>query len=216
VLKKNTKFFLRLRLQNFNFFWRMKISIDLIKELRAKTGISIKECKKALEESKGSLGKAIDILKKRGERIKKQKAGRETKSGVIGVYVHVNKQQAALVKLVCETDFVAKNEEFRQLAHSLAMQVVAMNPVWISSSDVPEKIIKEKKESYSREIDKSKPKEIKEKIIQGKLAKFYQESCLLSQLFIKNDKITIAQLIAEYINKLGEKIEIKEFVKFKI
>jgi len=194
----------------------MKISTDLIKELRAKTGISIKECKKALEESKGNLAKAVDILKKGGEKVKEQKASRETKSGVIGVYVHADRQQAALVKLVCETDFVAKNEEFRQLAHNLSMQVVAMNPDWISSSDVPKKIIEEKKENYLKEIDKSKPEEIKEKIIQGKLAKFYQENCLLNQSFIKNDEIIIEQLVAEYINKLGEKIEIKEFVKFKI
>ncbi|NCO23110.1 elongation factor Ts [bacterium (Candidatus Moisslbacteria) CG02_land_8_20_14_3_00_36_53] len=194
----------------------MEISIDLIKKLREKTGISIAECKKALIEKGGDEGKALEFLRKKGEEVMAAKAERTTKSGIIGFYLHADLKQAALVKLLCETDFVARNEEFKTLAHDLAMQIVALNPQWVSPSDVPESIIKKEKEIYLRELDKKKPKTIKEKIIDGKLAKFYRVNCLLKQSFIKQEDLTIEQLMADYVNKLGEKIEVKEFVRLKI
>ena len=194
----------------------MKISLDLIKKLREKTGISIKECKTALEEAKGNLEKATEILRKRGEQVMALKARRETKSGIIETYVHQDRKQAAVIKLLCETDFVAKNEEFKHLAHDLAMQVVALKPQWVSPDQIPLEIIKKEKEIYLKEINKNKPATIKEKIIQGKIEKFYSKNCLLKQSFIKDEALTIEELISSYVNKLGEKIEVKEFVRFEI
>ena len=198
----------------------MEISIDLIKKLRAETGISIKECKSALKEAKGNLNKATEILRKRGEKVMALKAHRETKAGVIECYIHQDHKQAGVVKLLCETDFVAKNEDFKRLAHDLAMQVVALKPKWLSPEDIPPEIIKKEREVYLKEIaasDKNnKPDSIKEKIIEGKLAKFYQENCLLKQPFIKDEALTIQELIASYVNKLGEKIEIGKFARFEI
>lgn len=194
----------------------MKISLDLIKKLREKTGISIKECKTALEEAKGNLEKATEILRKRGEQVMALKARRETKSGIIETYVHQDRKQAAVIKLLCETDFVAKNEEFKHLAHDLAMQVVALKPQWVSPDQIPLEIIKKEKEIYLKEINKNKPATIKEKIIQGKIEKFYSKNCLLKQSFIKDEKMIIEELISSSVNKLGEKIEVKEFVRFEI
>ena len=194
----------------------MKISLDLIKKLREKTGISIKECKTAIEEAKGNLEKATEILRKKGEQVMALKASRETKSGLLETYVHQDRKQAAVIKLLCETDFVAKNEEFKHLAHDLAMQVVALKPQWVSPDQVPLEIIEKEKEIYLKEIDKNKPAAIKEKIIQGKIEKFYSQNCLLKQPFIKNEDLTIEELISSYVNKLGEKIEVGEFVRFEI
>ncbi len=208
----------------------MKISLDLIKKLREKTGISIKECKTALEEAtrlcsasaelrrskEGILEKATEILRKKGEQVMALKATRETKSGMIEAYIHQDRKQAAIIKLLCETDFVAKNEEFKQLAHDLAMQVVALKPRWILPDQIPSEIIEKEKEIYLKKIDKNKPAAVKEKIIQGKIEKFYKETCLLKQPFIKDENLSIEELIASYVNKLGEKIEVGEFVKFEI
>jgi len=190
------------------------IPLKLIKQLREKTGISISECYESLEESKGDIEKAIEILRKKGEGVMSKKEARETKTGVIGVYLHADSKQASLVKVFCETDFVAKNEEFKILAHDLAMQIVALKPKWIAPSGVPQEIIEKEKEIYLSEIDKKKPEPIKEKIVDGKLQKFYSENCLFRQPFIKDEDLTIEELIASYVNKFGEKIEVKEFVLF--
>jgi len=194
----------------------MEISASLVKELREKTGISIRECQQALKETNGDMTKAVEYLRKKGEQMVAKKECRTTKAGIVGSYIHQDSKQAALVKLLCETDFVAKNEEFVSLAHNIAMQIVALRPKWTQPSQIPAEIMEKEKEIYESEVDAKKPKEIKEKIINGKLEKFYVQNCLLKQPYIKDDSQTIEQLIAALVGKLGEKIELKEFVLFSI
>jgi len=193
------------------------ISIDQIKSLREKTGISMIECKKALEEANGDENKAIEILKKKGIEVAEKKSGRETKQGIVEAYIHSNRKMGALVEVYCETDFVAKNSQFKELAHNLAMHITAMNPLYLSEEEIPEKVITEEKELlYSQFKDSGKPEKVIEQIIEGKLKKQHEQICLLSQPFIKNPDITIKQLIDEYIAKLGENIRIGKFVRFEI
>ena len=193
------------------------ISIDQIKSLREKTGISMIECKKALEEANGNENKAIEILKKKGIEVAEKKSGRETKQGIVEAYIHSNRKMGALVEVYCETDFVAKNSQFKELAHNLAMHITAMNPLYLSEEEIPEKVITEEKELlYSQFKDSGKPEKVIEQIIEGKLKKQHEQICLLSQPFIKNPDITIKQLIDEYIAKLGENIRIGKFVRFEI
>jgi len=193
------------------------ISIDQIKSLREKTGISMIECKKALEEANGDENKAIEILKKKGIEVAEKKSGRETKQGIVEAYIHSNRKMGALVEVYCETDFVAKNSQFKELAHNLAMHITAMNPLYLSEKEIPEKVIAEEKELlYSQFKDSGKPEKVIEQIVEGKLKKQHEQICLLSQPFIKNPDITIKQLIDEYIAKLGENIRIGKFVRFEI
>ncbi|MFN3301685.1 MAG: translation elongation factor Ts [Patescibacteria group bacterium] len=193
------------------------MNIDLIKKLRERTGAGILDCQKALSETKGDLEKAEEILRKKGQKIVASKSQRETKAGIIGVYLHNNERVAALVELACETDFVAKNKEFKELAHDLAMQIVAMNPLYIKPEDIPQEILEKEKEIYREEMAKEKkPANILEKIIEGKLEKFYQTVCLLKQPFIKDQNIRIEDLIKTKIARLGENIQVKRFIRFEM
>ncbi|MCD6471300.1 elongation factor Ts [bacterium] len=192
-------------------------SLEKIKELRSKTGVSINECRKALIESNGDINKAIEILRKRGQKVALSKQNRQTKNGVVSAYIHSNKRIGVLVVLTCETDFVARNKEFQELAHDLALQIAAAKPKWISPDDIPSDVLNKEREIYLAELkDSKKPKEIIDKIIEGKLKKFYSEFCLLEQPFIKDEKITIKQLITDKIAKLGENIKIQEFTRYEI
>ncbi len=193
------------------------ITIEDIQKLREETQAPIMECKKALEEAKGDFNKAKEILKKKGElrAIKKQEG--ETSAGIIDGYIHSNGQVAALVELRAETDFVSRSADFKQLAHDLAMHIAAMNPVYLSSNDIPKEELEKKKEDYLKEFEnEKKPKEILEKIIQGKLTKDFEELCLMNQTFIKDETKKISDLIKEATAKFGEKIEIKRFIRFEI
>jgi len=190
---------------------------NLIKKLREKTGAGVISCQKALEEAGGNLEKAEEILRKKGEKVAAAKSERTTKAGLIGVYLHSNEKIAALVELACETDFVARNSEFRELAHDLAMQVAAANPSYLSPEDVPKDILEKEKEIYQEEVAKEKkPPQILEKIIAGKLEKFFENVCLLKQPFIKDQNIKIEDLIKSKIARLGENIQIKRFIRFEI
>jgi len=192
-------------------------SLEKIKELRSKTGVSINECRKALIESNGDINKAIEILRKRGQKVALSKQNRQTKNGVVSAYIHSNKRIGVLVVLTCETDFVARNKEFQELAHDLALQIAAAKPKWISPDDIPPDVLNKEREIYLAELkDSKKPKKIIDKIIEGKLKKFYSEFCLLEQPFIKDEKITIKQLITDKIAKLGENIKIQEFTRYEI
>ncbi|MGB9637530.1 MAG: translation elongation factor Ts [Patescibacteria group bacterium] len=189
--------------------------IDQIKQLREKTGAGILDCQKALKEANGNFDKAVEILRKRGQKIALNKQERTMREGVIDAYIHSNKKIGVLIEVTCETDFVARNQEFREFVHDLAMQIAATNPQWIVPKDVPSEIIEKEKEIYRQEIkDEKKPAEIIEKIIDGKLQKFYTENCLLKQPFIKNDKITIEDLLKEKVAKMGENIKIQRFIRF--
>lgn len=194
------------------------ISTELIQKLRAETGIGIMDVKRALEETQGDEKKALEILRQMGQKIAlKKQAERVAKDGLIATYAHANGKLASMVILSSESDFVAKNEIFKDLAHDLAMQVAALNPTYISTEEIPEQILAEQEQIYRDEMAKdNKPAEIVEKIIEGKLNKFYEEVCLMNQKFIKDDTKTIKNLIEEHIAKLGEKMEVKKIIRWEI
>lgn len=195
----------------------MELSAELIKELRERTGISIMECKKALEESGGDIEKAIEILRKKGFARAKEKMDRETGEGLIYAYIHLDGKLGVLVEVNCETDFVARNEEFRELAKNIAMQIAAANPKYIAPEDVPAEVIEKEKDIIREQLKETKkPAEIIEKIIQGKLNKFFEEVCLLEQPFIRDDKIKVREFIASHIAKFGENIRVRRFARFEL
>lgn len=195
----------------------MSVDMALVKKLREQTGVSILECKKAIEEAGNDLEKAAEILRKKGFEKAKARASREAKQGAVGAYIHANNKIGVLLELGCETDFVAKNEDFLALRKDLAMQIAAMSPKYISKEDVPGDVIEKEKEIYREQMkDSGKPDNIIEKIVEGKLKKFYNEVCLLHQAFFKEDKKTIEEIIAEKIHKLGENIVVKRFIRYQV
>lgn len=193
----------------------MLISTKDIQELRRQTGAGIIECKKALEEARGDFKKAQAILRKRGEKILAKRVEKEAKEGIIGCYLHSNGKVAALVEVNCETDFVAKNNEFIELAHELAMQVAATSPKCLVPEEVPKEDIEKEIQACKAEFE-GKPKEVIEKITKGRIKQYCEEISLLKQPFIKNSDITIEEYLAEKVAKLGEKIEIKRFVRMEV
>jgi elongation factor Ts len=195
----------------------IKISAGLVKELREKTGASIMECRNALVEAEGGLEKATENLRKRGKEKAAKKADRATAEGVITSYIHSNKKIGAMVELLCETDFVAKNSEFQALAYDLAMHIAATNPKYLSFENVEEKK-KSEYEKFTREefATEKKPAEILEKMVSGKVKKHFDEISLLSQPFVKNPDTTVEDLIKEKIAKIGENIQVGNFVRFEI
>ncbi|MBP7133599.1 elongation factor Ts [Patescibacteria group bacterium] len=186
----------------------MAIDAKLVYDLRGRTGAGIVDCKNALEEAGGNAEQAIEILKKKGAiKAAKKTAERQATEGLLATYVHHNGKLAAIVELSCETDFVARNEEFRQLAQDLALQVAATDPQYVSPEMIPAEILEQKKQEFLAELaEDKKPEEIKLKIIEGKLNKWYSDVCLTKQAFIKNEDQTIEQLLNEKIAKIGEKI----------
>lgn len=189
------------------------MELDKIKELRERTGVGILECKTALSEAKGDSEKAVEILRKRGIAKAVKKADREAKEGIITAYVHPGGRIGVLVQLNCETDFVARTPEFQTIAKDLAMQVAASDPAYLSAKDIPEEVLAKEKEIWRTEVG-PKPEQVVEKIIQGKLKKFYAQVCLLYQPFIKDDKITVDEYIKAGIAKLGENIFVKRFTRY--
>lgn len=193
------------------------MDIEIVKKLRELTNASVIECKNALEESKGDIQKAAEILKRKGKSVADKKNTRETKFGIIEAYVHGNGRVGVLLDLRCETDFVAKNDLFKELAHEISLQIAAMAPQYVSASDIPEAMINEEKEAYRNELkDSGKPKDIIEQIIDGKLKKRYAEICLLSQPCIKDPEQTVDGLIRDYIAKIGENIQVVRFARFEV
>jgi elongation factor Ts len=208
-----------------------KISASQVKELRDLTGASVIECREALIESGGNIEKARECLRRKGKEKAGKKSGRETNEGVVSSYVHSNRKVGAMIELRCETDFVAKNAEFQELAHDLAMHVAAMSPKYVSFSDVPEEDKKAFEESVRKELagparnasrlgrdagGEKKPAEIIEKIVEGKVKKNFEQMCLLDQAFIKNPEMTVSDLVKEKISKIGENIQVGNFVRFEI
>ncbi|RMD47691.1 MAG: translation elongation factor Ts [Aquificota bacterium] len=195
----------------------MAVDAKLVKTLRDMTGAGFMECKKALEETNGNLEEAVEVLRKKGIAKAAKKAGRETKEGLIHSYIHAGGRVGVLLELNCETDFVARNELFKELANELALQIAAMKPRWVSREDVPKEIV-EKEGEIAREaaIADGKPEHIAEKIAEGKVNKFFQENCLLEQKYIKDETKTVEDLIKEYIAKLGENIQVRRFCRYEI
>ncbi len=195
----------------------MDITADKVKELRERTGIGMMECKSALAECAGDMDKAIEVLRKRGHARAESKASRAAKEGLVGSYIHLNGRIGVLVEVNCESDFVARNTEFQALVKELAMQIAAAKPRYISSGDVPEDIVAKEKEIIKAQLgDMKKPPEILEKIVQGKLGKFFEEVCLLDQPYIRDDKVKVRDLLAQLVAKIGENIKVGRFARFEI
>lgn len=195
----------------------MDITAEMVKELRQRTGIGVMECKEALQESQGDIVKAIAILRKKGYARAKEKMSRETTQGLVQSYIHLDGKLGVLVEVNCESDFVARNEEFREMVKNIAMQIAAANPRFVSAEEIPALELEEEREIIRTQLkDMQKPPQIIEKIVEGKLKKFYEEVCLLHQPYIKDDKITVQQLIASYIAKIGENIRVRRFARFEL
>jgi elongation factor Ts len=193
----------------------MEITTELIKTLRDQTGVSVMQCKKALEEAGGDMDKAVIILKKRSAETAQKKSDRELGAGVVESYIHSTKTVGAMVELMCETDFVSGNEEFKKLAYDIAMHVAATNPSVLTKEEISEEAKAKALEVFLPEVE-GKPEELKAKILEGKLDSFFNEQVLLDQSFIKNGDVTIRGLIEQGTQKFGEKIQITRFVRFSI
>ena len=195
----------------------MEISAKLVKELRDRTGAGMMECKSALVEAHGNLAEAEIILRKRGIASASKKAARTTRQGVVGSYIHAGSQLGVLVEVNCESDFVARTDDFKELVHDVAMHVAAADPRYLRREDVPAAILdKEKEIARDRAKAEGKPEKIIDKIVEGQLTKFYEAACLLDQPFVKEATLTIEQLVKTKIAKLGENLSIARFVRFKV
>ncbi|MGD9849993.1 MAG: translation elongation factor Ts [Nitrospirales bacterium] len=189
----------------------------LVKELRIKTGAGILDCQKALQETQSDVEKAIDLLRQKGLAAAQKKAGRETKEGLISAYIHPGSKIGVLLEVNCETDFVARNEEFQAFVKELALQIAASQPSFIKREDVPADLIEREKNVYLGQVKESgKPEAAWEKIMNGKLEKYFQEQCLVEQPFIKDPSVTIQDLISQKISKLGENISISRFTRYQL
>ena len=189
----------------------------LVKELRGKTGAGILDCQKALQENNSDIEKAIDFLRQKGLAAAQKKAGRETKEGLISSYIHAGSKIGVLLEVNCETDFVARNEEFQAFVKDIAMQIAASQPAFVKREDIPSDLIEREKNVYLGQVKESgKPEAAWEKIVNGKLEKFYQEQCLLEQGFIKDPKVTIQDMVSQKIAKLGENISISRFTRYQL
>ena len=195
----------------------MNVTTAMVKELRQMTGAGVLECKNVLEETQGDTDKAAQVLRERGLAKAAKKVGREANEGLIGHYIHAGSRVAALVEVNCETDFVARTPDFQEFVHDVAMQVVASNPQYVSAEDVPQEVVDSEKAIYRQQfIDEGKPERILNRIVEGKLSKFYEDVCLLEQPFIKDDDKKVSALVTEMIAKLGENIVIKRFARLQV
>lgn len=194
----------------------MAISIEIIRDLRQRTGAGVLDCKKALEEADGDIEKAIELLRKKGLAIAARKADREANEGLVEAYIHPGGRLGALLELNCETDFVARTEDFRGLAHDLAMQVAATNPQYLTPEDVPSEVLERQREWQREQLGGGKPEEVVERILEGKVRKYYQEVCLLEQTFIRDEGLIVRDLITSKIAKLGENIKVRRFARFEL
>jgi len=192
------------------------ISAEAVRDLREKTGAGMMECKKALVETAGDFEKATDILRQKGLATAAKKAGRTASEGAIGCYIHMDKL-GVMIEVNCETDFVARTDDFRQLVKDIAMHIAAANPTYLNREDVPESVIAREKEIYKAQVE-GKPAQVVEKIVEGKLEKFYTDTCLLDQIFVKDtdQKKKIKDVITEKVAKLGENLVVRRFERFQL
>jgi len=194
-----------------------EVTAAMVKQLRDKTGSGMMDCKKALTENGGDMDKAIDFLRKKGLATAAKRAGRETSEGVVQPYVHTGGKLGVMVEVNCETDFVAKSEDFQDFAKNIAMHIAATSPIGITPEDVPAETLAREKDIYVDQAKQTgKPDNVIEKIVEGKMNKFLKENCLMNQAYVRDPDITIADLLNELIAKIGENISIKRFVRFQI
>ena len=195
----------------------MKITSQMVKDLRDKTSAGMMDCKKALTETDGDMEKAVDLLRQKGLAVAAKRAGRATSEGVIATYIHGGGKLGVMVEVGCETDFVAKNESFGEFARDIAMHIAAASPVGITREDIPENVVAREKEIYVQQaLDSGKPEAIVEKMVVGKLDKFISEICLLEQKFVKDPDLTIQDKLNEIVAAMGENISIKRFSRFQV
>ena len=193
------------------------ISSDTVKELREKTGAGIMDCKRALADSGGDLEKAIDLLRQKGLSAAAKKASREAKEGLVSSYIHGGGKIGVLVEVNCETDFVARNSEFQELVKDVAMQIAASNPSYVRREDVPADVLERERSIYKIQAKESgKPEHVLDKIVEGKVEKFYLETCLLEQPFVKDPSVTINDMVQQKIAKIGENIIVKRFTRYQL
>jgi elongation factor Ts len=193
------------------------ISATMVKELREKTGAGIMDCKGALAECDGDMSQAIDFLRKKGLATAAKRAGRAMTEGIIESYIHMDNKLGVLVEVNCETDFVAKNDDFKEFAKNIAMHIAATNPVGIRPEDIPEETLNREKEIYRGQVlEMGKAEKIADKIVEGKMQKYFKESCLMNQAYVRDPDITIEDLLNEMIAKIGENISINRFTRFRI
>ncbi len=190
------------------------ISAEAVRDLREKTGAGMMECKKALVESSGDFEKAIDLLRQRGLATAAKKAGRTASQGLIGSYIHMDKI-GVMIEVNCETDFVARTDDFKELVKDLAMQVAAANPAYLSREDVPQDVIAREKEIYRAQVT-NKPQQVVDKIVDGKLDKFFSDTCLVDQIFVKDSDKKVKDVITEKVAKVGENIVVRRFVRYQL
>ncbi|MGH7645507.1 MAG: translation elongation factor Ts [Gemmatimonadales bacterium] len=194
-----------------------EISAKLVQQLRARTGAGMMDCKRALEEAGGDLAKAEEILRVRFAAKADTRAAHAAAEGVIDVYVHFNGRVATMVELNCETDFVARNEEFRQLAKDLALHITSARPLVVRIEDLPPEVVARERRIYEQQVaDEKKPDAVKDKIVQGRLQKFFEETVLLQQKFVKNDAVTVGALVRELAAKTGENVGVRRFARFEL
>ncbi len=195
----------------------MEITAALVKDLRDRTGAGMMECKKALVEAKGDIAEAEVVLRKRGISMAGKKSGRATRQGLIGSYIHAGGQLGVLVEVNCESDFVGRTDDFKELVHDVAMHIAAADPKYLRREDVPAEVLEKEKEiARDRAKAEGKPERVIDRIVEGQLAKFYEATCLLDQPFVKEATLTIDQLVKTKIAKLGENMSIARFVRFKV
>lgn len=194
--------------------------IDIIKSLREKTGAGMMECKNALKEASGNSEKALEILRKKGLSLAKKKSSRTTKQGLIHSYIHMGGKIGVLVEVNCETDFVAKNDAFKEFVKDVAMQVAAANPTFIKKEDVPKAVLDKEQEIIEAQIagagGKKKPPQVMKKIVEGKLDKYYEDACLMEQPFIKDQDIKLKDLLVNVVAKIGENVSVRRFTRYQL
>ena len=194
----------------------MAISIDMVKELRECTGAGVLDCRNALEEVEGDFEKASELLRKKGLTIAAAKAGREANEGLVEAYIHAGGKLGVLLEINCETDFVARTDDFKELAHDLAMQIAAADPKYVAPEDIPAEVLEQERQWQREQVEGDKPEEIMERILDGKLKKYYGEVCLLEQPFIRDGDVIVRDLITAQVAKLGENIKVRRFSRFEL
>jgi len=193
------------------------VPAQLVKELRERTGAGFSDCKTALVEAKGNLEAAIDVLRKKGQAAAQKKSARQATEGLIGHYIHAGGKIGVILEVNCESDFVARTEDFQRLCHDAAMHIAALDPRFIRREEVTSEILEREREIYRAQARATgKPDPVIEKIVTGKMEKFYEENCLYEQHFIKDESVTVGELVNQMISKLGENITIRRFVRFKV
>ena len=195
----------------------MAVTTEQVKELREKTGAGLMDCKRALTEANGDLEQALDVLRKQGIEVARKREGKSASEGTVASYVHAGDQIGVLVEVNCETDFVARTERFKEFAQDAAMQVAALQPKWVAPEDVPEEALDRERNVLREQAQKEgKPEHIVEKMVEGRLSKFYEEFCLLKQPYIRDDSVTIEDKLNELFTAVGERVVIRRFVRFQV